>query len=754
MSFSVFAQTGSIKGRVKNETESIAFGTVFIKGTSIGVTTDLEGNYILKNVPVGEHIVVASYITHISQKQKVTVSESVTNTLNFTLKEDYAILDEVVVTGTMKPILKLESPVPIEVYTPTFFKSNPTPSVFEAMQNVNGVRPQVNCAVCNTGDIHINGLEGAYSMVMIDGMPIVSGLSTVYGLSGIPQSLIERVEIVKGPASTLYGSEAVGGLVNVITKKAQNAPIFSADVFGTTWGEFNGDLATKFKVGKKAHSLVGVNYFNYENRVDKNNDFFTDLTLQDRISVFNKWNFDRKENRVFSLAGRFVYEDRFGGELDWDTPYRGGAEIYGESILTNRWEVFGTYQLPVKEKMMLMFSANEHDQNSVYGDLAYIADQRIGFGQFTWNKDLGEKHDVLFGAALRYTYYDDNTPATSSLDTLNPTNEPTNTYLPGVFLQDEIKLNKTNKVLLGVRYDNNSIHGHIFTPRVNYKWNSRDKRNVLRFSFGTGYRVANVFTEDHAALTGSREVVFKSDLNPETSLNGNINYVKKIYTKSDWYIGIDASLFYTYFDNKIVADYDSHPELIVYDNLAGYAVSNGVSVNLDVSYKNFKLLAGGTAMEVYSMEDGVKELQQLTERFTGTWTIGYKFKRKGMSFDYTGNLYGPMVLPTLGDNDPRPVNSPWWSIQNIQLTKKLGKKIEIYGGVKNLLDWTPWKHMPEGVKLLARPHDPFDKDVVFNTAGEAVLTANNPNGLTFDPAYVYGPNQGIRGFIGLRFTLD
>src|SRR5690606_10289902 len=112
-------------------------------------------------------------------------------------------LEEIVISGTMKPVLRSESLVPVEVYTPTFFKKNPTANVFEALQIVNGVRPQVNCSVCNTGDIHINGLEGPYTFVLIDGMPIVSGLSTVYGLSGIPNSLIERVEVVKGPASSL-----------------------------------------------------------------------------------------------------------------------------------------------------------------------------------------------------------------------------------------------------------------------------------------------------------------------------------------------------------------------------------------------------------------------------------------------------------------------------------------------------------------------------------------------------------------------
>lgn len=736
------AQNGSIRGTVSDGDEAVSYASVFLEGTTTGTTTDAYGKFVLEEIPAGEYILVASFVSYEASKKKISVKAGSTLSVNFTLESSGVDIDQVVITGTMKPMSKLESPVPVEVYSPSFFKTNPTPTVFEAMQNVNGVRPQVNCAVCNTGDIHINGLEGAYSMIMIDGMPIVSGLSTVYGLSGIPQSLIERVEIVKGPGSTLYGSEAVGGIINIITKKPSNAPIVSADVFGTSWGEISTDLGAKFSVGNKAESLLGINYFNFSNPVDNNNDNFTDLTLQDRISVFNKWNFKRKKNRVFSVAGRYVYEDRFGGDLDWTPEYRGGDVIYGESIYTSRWELFGTYQLPFKERVMLTFSANQHNQNSVYGDTWYIADQRIGFGQLTWNKSLGKKHDLLLGTALRYTYYDDNTPATLSADPENPVNAPTHTYLPGVFIQDEITLNDQNKFLLGMRYDYNSLHGDIFTPRVNYKWNSANKLNVLRFSFGTGYRVANVFTEDHAALTGSREIVFISDLAPETSINGNINYVKKIYTESDWIINLDASVFYTYFDNKIFADYDTDPSQIIYDNLSGYAISNGVSLNVDLSYKNFKLLAGFTAMDVYSVQDGVKERQELTEQYTGTWTVSYEFNKIGLTADYTGNLYGPMELPTQNSedfNDPRPSQSPWWSIQNIQLTKTLGQKFELYGGVKNLLNWTPWKNLD--VPLLGNTADPFEQ----NTPADV---------LVFDPAYVYGPNQGIRGFLGLRYTLD
>ncbi len=656
-------------------------------------------------------------------------------------------IEDVVITGTMKAVSRLESPVPVEVYTPTFFRKNPTPSIFDALQTVNGVRPQLNCNICNTGDIHINGLEGPYTMVLIDGMPIVSSLGTVYGLSGIPNSLVERIEVVKGPASSLYGSEAVGGLINIITKKPQNAPLVNANLFSTTWGEYNVDLGFKFNAGKKASILTGINYFNFKNRVDNNHDNFTDVTLQNRISIFQKWNFERKENRLFTLAARYMYEDRWGGDMRWNKSYRGGDEIYGESIYTNRAEIIGNYQMPVSEKMFFGFSFINHDQDSRYGDVSYIANQKIAFGQLTWDKKIG-RHDLLAGTALRYTYYDDNTPATAYS---NGQNEPENTWLPGVFIQDEIALAEKHKLLLGFRYDHNNIHGNIFTPRVAYKW-AINKNDIIRLNAGTGYRVVNLFTEDHAALTGARNVIILSDLKPEKSYNANLNFIKKFYLNSGSFIGLDATAFYTYFTNRIVPDYDTNPNEILYDNLGGHAVSKGISLNADLTFSNgLKFILGGTLMENTLTEDGITEQQMLTEQFTGTWAVSYKIKPWHLSIDYTGNVYSPMRLPLLSDLDPRPGMSTWWSIQNIQFTYSGVRNFEFYAGVKNLLNWTPNKAAPF---LLPRTNDPFDHNVVYNNNGQVVAMPDNPYALLFDTSYVYAPNQGIRGFLGVRFNFD
>jgi outer membrane receptor for ferrienterochelin and colicins len=728
-----------IKGTVYSENQPLAFTNIYIEDSERGTISNEKGDYIITNVKPGTYGIIASYAGFRQSKIKIKITNE-NLVVNFNLVENNS-LDEVIITGTLKAVSRLESPVPVEVYSSTFLKKNPTPNVFEALNNVNGVRPQLNCNVCNTGDIHINGLEGPYTLVMIDGMPIVSGLSTVYGLSGIPNSLIEQIEIVKGPASSLYGSEAVGGLINIITKLPENAPLFFGDGFVTSWGEVNFDIGAKFKVGKYISVLTGVNYFNYSNPIDNNNDNFTDLTIQDRISIFQKWNFKRNNNRNFSLAGRYFYEDRWGGELQWNKSYRGGDEVYGESIYTSRFEIIGNYQLPIREKIDFQFSYSDHDQNSVYGNSPFLAQQRIGFGQLIWDKKI-QSHDLLFGSAIRYNYYDDNTTATNIADEVT---------IPSLFIQDEIGFNAKQSLLLGIRYDYDNRHGNIFTPRIAYRFKPTEE-DIIRLNAGTGFRVVNLFTEEHAALTGARDVIIKDELKPEESYNITLNYLKKLYLKNGMYFVLDSSAWYTYFTNAIIPDYDTNPNQIIYNNLDGYSTSAGLSLSIDAVFgSGIRASIGATYQDVSKTENGEKVQQILTEKYSGVWSFSYKHYGTNLKIDYTGSLYGPMRLPLLGELDPRSEYSPVWSIQNIQITYDGINNFEIYGGVKNLLNWTPNKG---NQFIIARADDPFDKNVIFDNEGNVIPTKDNPYALTFDPSYVYGPNQGIRGFFGVRYNIN
>lgn len=729
----VFSQEQTFQGFVLSEGIPLAGASVVIKDTKIGTISDENGAFKITSTNIDNPKIIISFLGYKSFIYKSRGQTNDLGVIELFLDDE---LEEVVVSGTLKPVSRLKSSVPVEVYSNTFFKANSTASIFEALEIVNGVRPQLNCNVCNTGDIHINGQEGSYTMILIDGLPMISGLSSVYGLSGIPQSLIERVEIVKGPASTLYGSEAIGGVINLITKIPENTSKLSFDSFVSEWGELNVDLGYRYKVSEQSTGILGVNYFNYSNPIDNNEDGFTDLALQDRISIFNKINIGRD----FSVATRLIHENRWGGSMGWNPSFRGGSVFYGESIYTNRVEIFGSYE--IDNEMSFQFSFNDHDQNAAYGTTLFNAKQIIGFGQFVWSKRIN-KHDFLFGAAYRYTFYKDDTPVT--LDS----NKSDVTRLPGVFIQDEIEFNQQNSLLIGLRYDYNSIHGDILTPRLNYKLSNEDATSTLRLSIGSGYRVAQVFTEDHAALTGAREVVFLDDLDPERSWNINLNYSYKLYLQQGHILDFETSIFRTDFSNKIIPNYDINPNYIVYDNLEGNAITQGISFNFNSVFSGgLRANLGVTYIDSSINSNGIKSVPYLTEKFQGVWSFEKKFIESDLILDFTGTVTGPLRLPLLSDLDPRAPYSPTFSIVNMQLTKVWNNTYELYGGVKNLLNFTPEKN------AIARAFDPFDRQVQFDSFGIVVASENNPFALSFDPSYVYASNQSVRFYLGIRWTLD
>lgn len=737
------AQDVVLYGKIVNQSDSIPVpgATVFIKELKSGTVSDADGKFQTLIPQKSNFTLSISAIGF--QKQELTINTTLLNAniLNVFLQEDKLMMDEVVVTGTMKEVSKDDSPVNIDVITPKLFKKVAAVSLFEAASLVNGVKPQINCNVCNTGDIHINGLEGPYTLILIDGMPIVSGLSSVYGLMGIPTSMIGKMEIAKGPASALYGTEAMGGIINVITKDMnQLNKKWYLDYHVTSYNEHNIDLSKKISLGKKASILTGINGFYYDTPLDKNNDHFTDVTLSKRLSLFNKLSFDRKNHKVFTVGLRGVYEKRWGGEMNYRDKFRLTDSVYGESIITQRAELISKYEWPLREKIVTQFSYNFHNQNSAYGTSSFIARQSTGFIQTYWDKEFG-RNDLLAGITYKHIWFDDNTPATK---TVNDQNLPDISSITGVFIQDEIRLDTLNKhkLLLGFRGDYHPIYKFVTSPRLAYKF-APNQFNIFRLNFGKGFRVVNVFTEDHQALTGARDVVFLEKIKPEESYNGTLSYLRKWFFNSGIFT-LDGSLFYYYFTNKIIGNYDLDPDKVIYKNLKGYAENKGVSLSLAWNgQNNFSASAGLTFSDVFNFDyDSAHVLQKSRQLHSPQWTsnymIGYTLPSSKTKLDLTGNITGPMRLPVL-PNDYRPEYSPWFNILNLQVTQPFSKGFEIYTGVKNLFNFVP-------KDPIMRPFDPFDK-----SAGDL---NSNPNGYTFDPSYNYASMQGIRIYVGIRFPIN
>lgn len=735
-------------------------------------------------------------------------------------------IDEVVMTGTLKEIRKSESPVPVTLISAKMFKKTPTNNVLDALYLVNGLNPQVNCNMCNTSDIGINGMQGPYSMVLIDGMPIVSSLSTVYGLSGIPNTIIDRVEIVKGPASSLYGAEAIGGVINIITKKSDKAPKFFMDYTSTTWNEFSGNIGFSAKLNDKVSTMLNVDGTHFILQKDQDHDGYMDKTLQKRVSVFNKWDFKQKYDKTASISLRYYNESRHGGELNWNknhrdfvdfeeydddvnsdgynadyvlpngqtiynTKYAKGfrvprfetqAEIdawkaqvlsvnpdavfaddmkYQEAIDTERFEAIARYQLPIEENVTFDLSYNQHDQNSAYGSELFRAHQKTAFGQAYWDRDFGN-HSLLAGASFRYIWFKDNTIASDNGAF------PLITKLPGVFIQDLWKTGAKTSLLLGYRLDydmtesaNGSHKNVVHSPRAAFKF-MPNPNNTLRASVGTGYRVVNIFSEDHRALSGQFKAQFGEDLKPEKSISGTIDYEGKIASENVGF-SYNAGIYYTHFFNKIYPVRNDVARTLVYYNVDGDEYAENIGASLDVGF-NFsfplRITAGASYNKAQLIEyerdddgnktgtDKVRNDFEFSPRWMGVYSLSYDFAKK-LTFDLTGEWKGPMLLPTQGEVetfdgagnltgtvvDPRPERSPWFTKMNLQLTYNIHHGLQVYGGVRNVFNYVP-KH------LLVNITDPFND----------LADPDKYGGLQFDTEYNYTPQQGRTGFLGLRYS--
>ncbi len=689
----------------------VAYAAVTIAGTHRTVVADEEGRFAFRRLSPGRYSLLVSAQGYAVARETVTTPHE-GGPITIVLAPDPVALEALTVTGTRKGASVAESPVKVAIVPASVLQRNATNNLAETVQYVNGLYTQVDCGVCYTNNIRINGMEGPYTAILIDGMPLMSSLASVYGLNGINPALIEQLEIVKGPSSTLYGSEAMAGVVNVITKDPRFTPRWALDVHATSDAEANVDFAVSSEPGDLS-GLVSGNIAYNQRFVDDNGDGFSDFPLVRRGILFAKGDLSEDGRRRGTLTARYQFEDRFGGVEGWTRAHRGSDSLYGESVHTNRLELIGSWLPAWSDRLRMEGSYTWHHQDSYYGDVHYLAEQHVAFANLLWGERRGA-HDLLLGATARYQSYDDDTPATSESD---------RRLIPGLLAQDEIEWSSRLSTLGGLRADHHEEHGPIFSPRLALKWEPWE-RTAVRLNAGTGFRVVSLFTEDHAALTGAREVVIASELEPERSRSVTLN-LNQVVEFGPSPMMIDLDLFHTRFSNKIVPDYDQDPNLIVYDNLAGHAVSRGVALafNQNVDFDRLLYTVGVTLQDVYTVENGAKEDEFFAPRLRAVASATYDVRALPLSIDYTASLTGPMRMPAFDEPFARPERSPTYSVHNLQATWRLGGGSDLYVSVKNLFDY-------------AQPTPLIDPE--------------RPFGDAFDTTYVYGPLRGRYLMVGIR----
>ena len=346
--------------------------------------------------------------------------------------------------------------------------------------------------------------------------------------------------------------------------------------------------------------------------------------------------------------------------------------------------------------MRLDYSLTSHKQNAYYGADFYAAQQVTGFMNLVDTRQWGQHH-LLSGLTLRYNDYDDNTVATELESEGELKNKPQLSYIPGLFVQDEWQTLEQLKLLGGFRLDYYTKHGLIPSPRLGAKYDFSPTTH-LRFNSGTGFRVVNLFTEDHAFVTGQRKVILEEELNPEQAYNASLS-LGHTYTMGSNLGELNLDVFYTHFENRIIADYDSDPQQIIYANLDGFSYTRGIAASVDQSFQSgLSVNLSTTLQQVERHEEGQISAIPYAPDYMITLNASYTHEPTRLTLGTNTRLTGPMAMPEVYDfkpdgslsEEPRPLETDPFLLVNVMLTKKFEKwPIELYTGVSNLLNNLP-----------------------------------------------------------------
>ena len=531
-----FAQNGTIKGTITVNNEPLEAVTVQLESKSLKkwTTSDRNGHYAI-SLPAGEYRLKIRSLGYIPYDDKVVITEEETLSQDVTLKEDVLGIDEVVITATKTKENRKDAPVLVSVTTHRELANVKAHTLMEGLVFQPGLRTEVNCQNCGTSQVRINGLEGAYSQILIDSRPIFGSLNGVYGLDQIPANMIERIEVIRGGGSALFGSNAIAGTINVITKNPTKNEA-QASVVSNLIGGKSGDVVSSFN-----GSLVSENYmrgisFHAMQRsrqsYDDNGDDFTEITRLRNLNAGAKLFNDFTDRHKLTAELNVSNENRRGGnKLDEPEHLADLAESIRTQMLGGNAS-FDYFSPAYNHKFTAYTSAERTRADNYYGSFDGT-DIEASSGNYGVTKEniwlLGGQHTAYVPTAkgnLQWTsgaeYQYDKIAEKRQNPNVLAVNQKANTF--GLFTQADWRISPKIKVLGGVRLDN--INSDIMkksvtalNPRASVLYNI-DENFIARGSYSRGFRAPFFYSEDvHSELQGgeARRVKLADDLKKETS---------------------------------------------------------------------------------------------------------------------------------------------------------------------------------------------------------------------------------------------
>ena len=747
----------NVYGHVKDAKtgEHLPYVVIQIKGTTIGTTTDKTGHFFLKNLPEGSFVIEAKYMGYTTQSQSITIKQDTSKELNFTLSPSDFSLDEVVVSANRNETKRRLAPNLVSVIGGKLFDITQSTCLAQGLNFQPGVRTEDDCQNCGFTQVRINGLDGHYSQILVDSRPVFSSLNGVYGLEQIPANMIDRVEVVRGGGSALFGASAIGGTINIITKEPTRNSASFGHTFMSQGGSNSFDNVTTGNVSLVTDDNKAGVYAYGQTRTrqgyDHDGDGYTELPELDnqtfglnsylRLSPYSK----------LSLQYHGIHEFRRGGNKLDQIAHVANVTEQVEHNIQGGGLTYDYFAPDEKNRLSAYFSFQTTSRKSYYGGIGEGTEEDIEAAE----KAYGTTHDFTYVAGTQYVHSfskllfmpsDLTLGAEYNHDGLKDVilgydrHFKQDVNIGSFFFQNEWK-NKQWSFLLGGRLDKHNLMDHvIFSPRANLRFNPTENIN-LRLTYAGGFRAPQAFDEDlHVGVVGGERLVTVLADNLKEERSNSFSLSADLYHK---FGSVQTNLliegFYTDLNNVFALRQLDHPDAqgnTVQERYNAYGAKVfGLNMEAKAMFTRWFTLQAGLTLQQSHYDEAIAWNDEVPEQkyrkmmrtpntygyFTASFTPVKRF-----TASVTGNYTGSMLVghsAGSGVENPVAVHTPKFMEVNMKLAYDFPVyrylTLQVNGGIQNITN--------------AYQKD-FDK------------------GWNRDSGYIYGPSLPRSYYVGVKVS--
>ncbi len=695
-------------------------------GTQKGTSSNKDGMFTIQLIK-GADSLVFSYVGFHND----TVLVSGRQQLKVEMKSNL-LLDEVSVVSRQKSTqISMLDPRKVENISEKELLKAACCNLSESFETSPSIDVSFTDAVTGTRQIQMLGLSGPYVQITKENMPGLRGLVSNYGLTFIPGTWIESIQLNKGTGSVLNGFESIAGQINLELQKPEEADPLYLNLYANNESrlEANLNLTHRFENNKWSTALL-LHASGRSEKHDKNDDGFMDMPTGDTYVILNRWKYNSGDGVEGQFGVKYTTQSSVGGQMKFDPKQTAANEYWGMKLDIQHGEAWAklgkVYVDQPWKSVAVQMSGSFYEQNSTFGLTRYNADQQSFYINSIYQSIIGTSfHKFKTGISFQFDRYG---------EYLNQLDLGYNEIVPGAYFEYTLDPSDKFSMVAGLRIDHHNHFGSFVTPRLHIRYAPAEK-SVLRFSAGRGMRTANVIMENSGILASSREIIFQSQeaglpygFEQEVAWNYGANFTQKF--ELDFREGaVSFDLYRTDFRNQIVVDLDLSPQQAVFAPLDGKSYANSFQAQLD--YELLNRLDFRVAYRLYDVKTtyhGELMEKPLLSKQRAFVNLAYQ-TRNYWRFDFTINRQGRKRIPTTESNPEQyrlADYSPAFNRINVQVSKSWRESLELYLGAENLTNYTQ---------------------------DNPIVASEDPFGPYFDSSLVWGPIGERTIYMGLRYKI-